>query len=109
MLAKQDKIQNSVLVSMAGLKPNSLKSLSDKGFGLYSCVDNDEKGIKFTADNGLIPCNRILAENGVKDFNELLQLITHNREIAAQKSQAQNHAAPQTASKTAPMPSRSRR
>lgn len=109
MLAKQDKIQNSVLVSMAGLKPNSLKSLSDKGFGLYSCVDNDEKGIKFTIDNGLIPCNRILAENGVKDFNELLQLITHNREIAAQKSQAQNHAAPQTASKTAPMPSRSRR
>lgn len=109
MLAKQDKIQNSVLVSMAGLKPNSLKSLSEKGFGLYSCVDNDEKGIKFTSDNGLIPCNRILSENNVKDFNELLQLITHNREIAAQKSQTENHAAPINEVKSPAMSKHSRR
>lgn len=93
MLAKQDKIQNSVLVSMAGLKFNSLKSLSEKGFALYSCVDNDDKGIKFTSDNGLIPCNRILSENGVKDFNELLQMITHNREAAALNSGTQNQTA----------------
>ncbi len=82
-LANPDKIQNSALVSMAGLKPNSLKSLSDNGLRLYSCVDNDEAGIQFTAKNGLIPCNKVLAENGVKDFNELLQMITRNREAAA--------------------------
>ncbi len=87
MLANQQKIQNSVLVSMAGLKPNSLKSLAERGFSLCSCVDNDEKGIKFTSDNGLIPCNRILAENSVKDFNELLQTIERNREAQA-KGQA---------------------
>lgn len=78
-LANPAKIQNSVLVSMAGLKPNSLKSLSERGFKLYACVDNDEAGIKFTSSNGLIPCNRILAENSVKDFNELLQTIERNR------------------------------
>ena len=109
MLAKQDKIQNPVLVSMAGLKFSSLKPLADKGFNLYSCVDNDEKGIKFTSDNGLIPCNRILSENNVKDFNELLQLITHNREIAAQKSQAENHAAPINEVKSPAMSKHSRR
>ena len=60
-LANQQKIQNSVLVSMAGLKPNSLKPLSEKGIRLFSCVDNDDKGIRFTAANGLTPCNIILA------------------------------------------------
>ncbi len=33
--------------------------------------------------NGLIPCNRILAENSVKDFNELFQRIERNREMQA--------------------------
>ena len=108
MLANQQKIQNSVLVSMAGLKPNSLKSLADRGFSLCSCVDNDEAGIKFTSDNGLIPCNRILSENGVKDFNELLQLITHNREIAAQNRPAQTEMPAQTASKSVPRTTRPR-
>ncbi len=102
MLANQQKIQNSVLVSLAGLKPNSLKSLAEHGFSLCSCVDNDEAGIKFTSDNGLIPCNRTLLENGVKDFNELLQLITHNREIAAQNHPAQTGTTTQTLSKSAP-------
>lgn len=40
MLANQKKIQNSVLVSMAGLKPNSLKPLVEKGLRLYACVDD---------------------------------------------------------------------
>ncbi len=86
-LANPAKIQNSVLVSMAGLKPNSLKALSKSGLKLYACVDNDEKGIKFTSEHGLIPCNKILAENSVKDFNELLQTIERNREAQA-KGQA---------------------
>lgn len=83
-LAKPEKIQNCVLVSMAGLKPNSIKALADSGLKMYACVDNDTAGIKFTADNGLIPCNRILTENNVKDFNELLQVITKNPEAVSQ-------------------------
>lgn len=106
-LANPAKIENSVLVSMAGLKPNSLKALSERGLVLYACVDNDEAGIKFTNNNGLIPCNRILAENSVKDFNELLQTIEQNRAEqekrtavqAAEKSSPQQKAAPTTAHK----------
>lgn len=106
-LANPAKIQNSVLVSMAGLKPNSLTALSERGLELYACVDNDEAGIKFTKSNGLIPCNCILQENNVKDFNELLQTIEQNRaavknrqtEQAAEKSPTQQKAAPTTAHK----------
>lgn len=93
MLANPNKIQNSILVSMAGLKPNSLNALSEKGLRLYACVDNDEAGIKFTSDNGLIPCNRILIDNRVKDYNELLQLITRNRETIMKSAEEQNQAA----------------
>lgn len=106
-LANPAKIENSVLVSMAGLKPNSLKTLSERELKLYACVDNDEAGIKFTNNNGLIPCNRILAKNSVKDFNELLQTIERNREEqekrtavqAAEKSPPHQKAAPTTAHK----------
>ena len=75
-LANQQKIQNSVLVSMAGLKPNSLKTLSDKGLQLFACVDNDESGRRFIRSNNLTQRNHILKEFGVKDFNELLVKIT---------------------------------
>ncbi|MDE7400187.1 MAG: DUF3991 and toprim domain-containing protein [Oscillospiraceae bacterium] len=85
-LANQDKIQNSVLVSMAGLKQNSLKKIAESGMKIYSCVDNDEKGIKFTETNNLIPCRRILEENNVKDYNELLQKSTRNLAQTQQKS-----------------------
>lgn len=106
-LANKAKIQNSVLVSMAGLKPNSLKALSERGLELYACVDNDEAGIKFTKSNGLIPCNRILKENNVKDFNELLQTIERNRTVvknqqserAAEKSLPNKIEAPRTTHK----------
>lgn len=90
MLANQNKIQNSVLVSMAGLKPNSLKPLAEKGLRLYACVDNDEKGLEFISRHGLIPANTILGEHGVKDFNELLQVITRNREMVAKSTAPQN-------------------
>lgn len=74
-LANQQKIQNSVLVSMAGLKPNSLKTLSEKGLQLFACVDNDEAGRNFISNNNPTQRNHILKEFGVKDFNELLQKI----------------------------------
>ncbi len=72
-LANPEKLRNAVLVSMAGLKPNALKNISASGMKMYSCVDNDEAGRDFTARNMLVPCRKILEENGVKDWNELLQ------------------------------------
>ncbi|MGN0657728.1 MAG: DUF3991 domain-containing protein [Ruminiclostridium sp.] len=79
-LANQQKIQNSVLVSMAGLKPNSLKSLSERGLQLFARVDNDEAGRKFIDSNNLTQRNHILKEFGVKDFNELLMIIKKKKQ-----------------------------
>lgn len=85
-LANPEKIQNSVLVSMAGLKPNTLKSLAESGLSMYSCVDNDEAGIKFCSDNNITPCRKILEDNGVKDYNELLQKFSPTLAQTEQKS-----------------------
>ena len=68
-LANRQKIQDSVLVSMAGLKPNSLKTLSDKGLQLFACVDNDEAGRKFVSSNNLTQRNPNL-----KVFNAVMHL-----------------------------------
>lgn len=108
-LANPQKIQNCVLVSMAGLKPNSLKSLSEKGLRLFSCVDNDEAGLKFNSTNGLIPCNKILIDNRVKDYNELLQLITRNREMVAKSAEQHNQTAVQNEVKASARSAHSRR
>ena len=90
-MANQEKIQNSLLVSMAGLKPNSIKKIVDSGMKVYSCVDYDEAGIKFTQDNNLAPCRRILEENGVKDWNDLLkkmvEKIEKNEQVSPQKTE----------------------
>lgn len=101
-LANPEKIQNSILVSMAGLKPNSLKKIAENGIKIYSCVDNDEAGKAFTAENKFTPCRRILEENGVKDYNELLQKITRD----LQKTQAKS---PQTVDEKPQKVSHSRR
>ncbi len=90
-LANQDKIQNSLLVSMAGLKPNSLKSIAEKGIKIYSCVDNDEAGREFEITNNLPSCRKVLVDNGVKDYNELLKKVSLPREI--QKEPVQKNAA----------------
>lgn len=91
-LANQQKIQNSVLVSMAGLKPNSLKTLSDKGLPLFACVDNDEAGRKFISSNNLTQRNHILKEFGVKDFNELLVKITKLQQKTEKRPLNRKHA-----------------
>ena len=72
-LAKQEKIQNSVLVSMAGLKPNAIQAIAQTGIKMYSCVDCDDAGNRFTQVNNLASCRRILEEQGVKDWNDLLK------------------------------------
>lgn len=93
-MANQEKIQNSLLVSMAGLKPNCIKNIADSGMKMYSCVDNDEAGIKFTQDNNLTPCRKILEEKGVKDWNDLLkqtvEKIEKTEQVSPQKPAREN-------------------
>ncbi len=88
-LASPSKLQDSLLISMAGLKPSLLKPFAERGLVLYACVDNDEAGARFISDNHLTPCNKVLSDNGVKDFNELLQKIVHTRELIAKSQTAQ--------------------
>lgn len=105
-LANPEKIQNSVLVSMAGLKPNTLKSLAESGVKMFSCVDNDEAGINFTTTSKLTPCRKILEENSVKDYNELLQKFSKTFTQTEQRAVQNN---PQTPQKKSPTPSHSHR
>ncbi len=78
MLADPEKIKDSLLVSMGGLKPNALKKIEASGLKIYSCVDNDEKGKKFNEVNGFQYAGRKLSEEGVKDWNELLKKRVHS-------------------------------
>ena len=89
-LASPNKLQDSVLVSMAGLKTSTLKTFAERDLPLYACVDNDEAGSRFISENNLIPCNKVLADSGVKDFNELLQKTVHTRELIDKSQSAQN-------------------
>ena len=73
MLTNPEKLKDCLLVSMGGLKPNALKKLEAQGLKIYSCVDNDERGKKFNEVNGFQSANKKLCEEGVKDWNELLQ------------------------------------
>lgn len=88
-IANQDKIRDSVLISMAGLKPDALKKFSERGLKIYSCVDNDEAGIKFETANNLPSCRKVLIDNGVKDYNELLKKLSCPQEIL--KNPVQNN------------------
>lgn len=91
MLADPAKINDSILVSMGGLKPNALKKLEAQGLKIYSCVDNDEKGKKFNEVNGFQSAGKKLVEEGVKDWNELLkkrvQELSKNFETPAEKTE----------------------
>ena len=101
-LASPNKLQDSVLVSMAGLKTSTLKTFAERDLPLYACVDNDEAGSRFISDNNLIPCNKVLADSGVKDFNELLQKTISTRELIDKSQSAQN--LPTETSKVKPPP-----
>jgi|GEM_PF-894122 len=69
------------LVSMAGLKPNAVKELQERGIEIISCVDNDEKGRKFESDNGFKRYGDMLEKEGVKDWNELLLKLSEGEKI----------------------------
>jgi hypothetical protein len=75
--SKKEKLQGAVLVSMGGLKPEAVKEMENRGVKIYACVDNDEGGRKFCIDNNFHSASGVLAERNVKDWNELLQAVSH--------------------------------
>lgn len=100
-LANPDKIQNAVLVSMAGLKPNALQKINSK-VKIYSCVDADEAGDRFTQDNKLKRCktNDDLIKFQVKDYNDLLRKLTETITLSNEKPVQNNQTVPQKNFKT---------
>lgn len=80
-IASQEELRNSVLVSMAGLKPSAIQSYIDKGLNIFSCVDNDEAGESFTKTNGFQSFRGLLVAEGVKDWNDLLKKRSSSAEV----------------------------
>ena len=107
MLADPQKIKDSLLVSMGGLKPNALKKFEANGLKIYSCVDNDESGRKFNEVNGFKSAGRKLSEEGVKDWNELLkkrvQELSKNIEAPAETLRKKVEAPTEGAEKKKPI------
>ncbi|MGN0596226.1 MAG: hypothetical protein ACI4J1_02715 [Ruminiclostridium sp.] len=54
------------------MKQSTHKTLAERGLHFYACMDNDEAGARFISENNLVPCNKVLTDSKVKDFNELL-------------------------------------
>ena len=75
------KLEGAVLVSMAGLKPTVPKQLEAEGVKIISCVDNDEAGRRFEAENNFERSDWVkskLDDKGFKDWNELLVFASKN-------------------------------
>ena len=75
------KLQGAVFVSMAGLKPTVPKALQVQGVEIISCVDNDDAGRRFEAENRFVRSASVKAnldEKGFKDWNELLVFRSQN-------------------------------
>ena len=87
---------------MAGLNLSKLKTFAERGLPPYACLDNDKASARFISEDNLIPCNKVLADSGVKDFNELLQKTISIRELIDKSQSAQN--LPTEPSKVKPPP-----
>ena len=75
------KLEGSLLISMAGLKPTVPKKLEAEGVKIISCVDNDEAGRKFEAENNFERSDWVkskLDDKGFKDWNELLVFASND-------------------------------
>lgn len=87
------KLEGAVFISMAGLKPTVPKKLQEQGVKIISCVDNDDAGRKFEAENGFVrseSVKKILDEQGFKDWNELLVFKSDHTEIKLSLKDAEN-------------------
>lgn len=75
------KLDGAMFVSMSGLKPTIPKKLEAEGVQIISCVDNDNYGRKFEAENNFTRSEgikKILDEKGFKDWNEMLVFKSEN-------------------------------
>jgi hypothetical protein len=82
----REKMVGAALISMAGLKPLVPKQLQEQGVTVLSCVDNDEAGRKFEADNGFTRPDFVktyLEGNGLKDWNDYLVATNTANKIGA--------------------------
>jgi len=87
-----DVMVGAALVSMAGLKPAVPKRLQAEGVEIISCVDNDDAGRKFEADNGFFRPQSVKAKldkDGFKDWNEMLVFKSENPQAAIQVQQSE--------------------
>lgn len=94
------KLEGAVFVSMAGLKPTVPKQLQAQGVQIISCVDNDDAGRKFEAENGFVRSASVkshLDENGLKDWNEYLVFKSENAEPIRLEKDLQQQERPQFA------------
>ena len=108
-LRKQGEWALLILLSKKDLKQSALNSLAERDLPHYACVDNDEAGARFISEKNLIPCNKVLADSRVKDFNELLQKTVHTRELIDKSQSAQNLSADTSKVKPPPHSHKGRR
>ena len=97
------KLEGAVFVSMAGLKPTVPKKLEAEGVQIISCVDNDDAGRKFEAENGFVRSASVkshLDDQGFKDWNEYLVFKSENPEpMQLEKDFQQKNERPQFAAR----------
>ena len=87
---KNKLMEGAAFISMAGLKPTVPKQLQAQGVEIISCVDNDEKGRQFEADNGFVRSESVkkhLDNQGFKDWNEMLVFQSENANMNLMENQ----------------------
>ena len=91
MCNKKNKLmEGAAFISMAGLKPSVPKQLEAQGVQIISCVDNDDKGREFEANNGFVRSESVkkhLDAYGFKDWNDLLVFQTENPNVSLMEVQ----------------------
>lgn len=92
----QERLNNSVLVSMAGLKPSALEELKVQGLKIFGCTDNQKDGKEFCQRNGLESVMTPLEKNNVKDWNDLLVYQTTGIRGYSELQEQNQHQSQQT-------------
>lgn len=91
---KNKLMEGAAFISMAGLKPSVPKKLEAEGVQIISCVDNDDSGRRFEADNGFVRSESVkkhLDYQGFKDWNELLVFQNENANMNLMENQQQRN------------------